>query len=77
MGGLDRWIGEDFKKLVKQAMEDRKLTREEFTHLAEEFKKLNPLSMYAVSTWMAGEFPGLEGAVRSGAYESWLALAES
>jgi hypothetical protein len=74
MAGLDKWIGAEFKKLVDRGMADKKLTREEFAEIVEEFRKLNPLSKYAVSSWMAGTYPGLEGAVRGGEYENWLAL---
>lgn len=76
MGMFDKYNAEQFKQKVKKALYDGHITREEFDALHKEFKDMNLLVLYAVSSWLSGECPGLEGALRSGSYENWVAATQ-
>ena len=72
MGIIDRLSGASFKKNVQAAAADG-ISQQEFAALKQEFQGLNNLAKYAVSSWIAGTYPGLEGALRmqGSASEGW------
>lgn len=72
MGIIDRFTGAQFKKNVQAAAADG-ISQQEFTALKKEFDGLWGLAKYAVSSWVASEHPGLEGALRmkGDAAEGW------
>jgi hypothetical protein len=72
MGLLDRLTGQTFKNNVQAAARDG-ISQQEFASLKREFDGLNNLAKYAVSSWIAGTYPGLEGALRmrGPASEGW------
>ncbi len=72
MSLIGRFTGANFKQNVQNAAKDG-ISQQEFAALKREFDGLNNLAKYAVSSWVAGTYPGLEGALRmrGPASEGW------
>lgn len=76
MGLFDRitggFTGANLKRNIEAAAKDG-ISQQEFASLKREFQALGNLGKYAVSSWVAGTYPGLEGALRmqGSASEGW------
>ena len=72
MSFIGRFTGANLKQNVQNAAKDG-ISENEFAALKKEFQGLNGLAKYAVSSWIAGTYPGLEGALRmqGSANEGW------